>query len=203
MRVLMVAIALAAAPALVHAQTWSGLAGGVSVVGPDSYYPGYGNRFPQSYSPGFTFTAFMGRAVSSRLSLRVDASVSRPSFRAPSNFVGIACVMNPPPGACCGICPLETTQARVDVASLRANALLGLTPMNRARQFYLIGGAGPYYVFQHAAIAGVARFGVGAGAGCSIPLGRASRGFVEARYERLLASPQLSWMAPVTVGVRF
>jgi hypothetical protein len=198
-RALLIVIALSAAPVFLDAQTSSGFAGGVSLVGPDGYYPGYGDRFPENYSPGFSLTAFVGRPVSPRLSLRFDGSISRPSLREPSNFVGILCAQNPPPGTCCGICPLESTQARVDVASLTANVLLALTPVNRGGHLYVIGGAGPYYVSQPAAIA----FGVGAGAGWSLPLGRRARGFLEARYQRLLASPQLSWMAPVTVGVQF
>jgi hypothetical protein len=199
MRILMVVIAFAAAPAFVDAQSSYGFAAGMSLVGPDGYYPGYGNNFPENYSPGFTLAAFMGRVVSPRFSLRFDASISRPSRREPSNFAGIFCIQNPPPGTCCGICPLESRDARVDVASLTTNVLLALTPVNRGGRVYVIGGAGPYYV-QHPAIV---RFGVGAGAGCSLPLGRRARGFLEARYQHLFAAPQLSWMAPVTVGVQF
>jgi hypothetical protein len=199
MRILMAVIVFAAAPAFADAQASYGFAGGVSLVGPDGYTPGYGNSFAEDYSPGFTLAASMGRAVSPHFSLRFDASMSRASRRELSHFAGIACVQNPPPGACCGICPLESRDARVDVASLTTNVLFALTPVNRGGHFYVIGGAGPYYV-QHPAIV---RFGVGAGAGCSLPLGRGARGFLEARYQRLFASPQLSWMAPVTVGVQF
>jgi len=204
-RVVLCMIALA--PALAGAQSSYGLAGGLSLVGPTTSYAyptyGYGKTFRDSYSPGATLSAFISRPISRRLVMRFEASISHVSLEEPTGAAGVMCPRDPPPGTCCGICPYGSKQAGVGVASLTANAILALAPAVHGAHLYLIGGAGPDYVYQHPAIEGVVRFGVGAGIGCSLPLGTGSRVFVEARYQRLLDLPQLSWMVPVTIGMRY
>jgi hypothetical protein len=194
MRLLIVVIAIAAAPAFVDAQTSFGLAVGVSTVGAARYDP--------RFDPGPTLTAFISRSLSHRFAARLEASVSHLSLGLGPYGVATMCALGPDDE--CVTAPASATLSALGIASLTATTLVAFGPADTSANLYLIGGAGPYYVHDQPEIGGITRLGIGIGGGCAIPLGRRSRAFVEARYQLLLDAPaELGWIVPVTVGVRF
>jgi hypothetical protein len=194
-----VAVLLAAfliAPLAARAQLAHGVAGGLSLAGPSPSI----NAFAETYRPGFTARVFIGTQTSRRLAAGVEASITRFSMRHASHFVW-ATGGSP---ECWSLCPVGITNAPVGVAALTVNGVMTLNALNRGGQMYLIAGIGPYFIYQHPDARGAMRLGALAGAGWVIPGRGRSRLFIEARYQQLVGSPaQLSWMAPVTVGVRF
>jgi hypothetical protein len=210
MRLLIVVIVIAVVPAFVDAQTSYGLAGGVSLIGPQqSPRFVFSTPYEQTYSPGPTLMAFLSRPMSRRLALRLEASVSEQSFRGVSSVAIYSCSGDPcPPPS------VEFTQWRFNIASVTASAVYALHSSDRGVNLYLIGGAGPYHVSDNPAVGSMTRLGVGAGVGCTVSLRGRKRAFAEARYQRVLGAPTydqgllgpsipLGWIAPVTVGLRF
>lgn len=164
-------------------------------------------RGHSSTSPGFAAQASVGRQLTPRSGWRVDLLVSQFDLTRPI-WAGVMCAYNPPPGTCCGICPVDSSKALVGVAGLGASAFVSVIPWASGLGMYLTAGAETEYLYQHSwaqgAAQGASLFGVSAGAGVTVPTGGHRQAYVEARYHYLLGAPsQLMWLAPVTVGVRF
>ena len=158
-------------------------------------------RVAQSYLPGFNATVFMGRQTSRRLGVRFDLSISRVSGQQ-TRFVDA----DPMAGTCWGRCPVQSAGASVGIAALTANVVAMLTGANRAGQLYLIAGIGPYYVYENpeGPCCGAGRRIGWRGVGSPLGVGGRSRLFVRRGFQHLFDSPtEMSWMAPVTVGIRF
>jgi hypothetical protein len=193
---------LLACPPAALAQTFYSFGGGLNVarrvpVGPAGLFQG-------NTSQGFAAQASVGRQLTGRLGWRLDVFVSRFDLTQPSHFAGVMCAYNPPPGTCCGICPLGTSKGPVDVTGLAASEFVNVLPSAFGLGMYLIGGVETDYLYQHPVAEGAVQLGLSAGAGVTVPVGDRRQAFVEARYHRLLGAPsQLTWLAPVTVGLRF
>lgn len=191
---------LLTAPRAAHGQFIQGFSGGLNAAGPSLDVNVLDHQVSQSYLPGFNATVFIGRQTSRRLGVRFDLSISRVSVQQ-TRFVDADMA-----GPCWGRCPVQSAGASVGIAELTANAVAMLTGVTRGGQLYLIAGVGPYYVYQNPDGPTAVRVGGSAGAGWVLPwgVGGHSRLFIEARFEHLFNSPtELSWMAPVTVGMRF
>lgn len=211
-RVLFGFACLLAVPRATSGQKFYGFAGGLNVTRqvPVDPYPLHG-----STSSGFAVQASIGRQLTGRYGWRLDAFVSQFHLTQPSDFAGVLCAYPPPAGACCGICPRDTTTHRVGVTGVAASEFVNVIPSVRGLGMYLIGGAETDYVYQkgfgyqHPSGHGELQFGVSAGLGVAVPAGDRRQIFVEARYHRLTgarligAPTQLTWLAPVTVGFRF
>jgi hypothetical protein len=197
------ALVLAAAPP-VRAQLIQGFSGGLNVAGPSldvNESSLLNGQVAQSYRPGFNATVFVGRQMSRRLAVRLDLSISRVSQQQ-TRFV----MADPVSGPCWGRCPVQSSGAPVGIADVTAKAVATLTSANRGGQLYLLAGVGPNYVYQNPDGPRAVRVGGSAGAGWLLPwgVGGQSRLFVEAQFRHLFDSPtELSWMVPVTLGIRF
>ncbi len=193
---------LLACPSAALAQMFYSFGGGLNVtrqvpVGPAGLFQG-------NTSHGFAAQASVGRQLTRRFGWRLDAFVSRFDLTQPSDFAGVLCVYNPPPGTCCGICPLGSSKGLVNVTGLTASEFVSVLPSAFKLGMYLIGGLETDYLYQHPVAEGTVRLGLSAGAGITVPVGDHRQAFVEARYHRLLGAPsQLTWLAPVTVGLQF
>ena len=186
------ALLLAVVPA--RAQLVQGFGGGLNVAGPSLNVSDLAER----YQPGFSARVFVCTHTARRLSPRFDLSVTRLSLQQ-THYV-YADGSGP---ICWGRCPVTSGGAPVGIIALTANAVATLTGPSRGGQVYLTAGVGPYYLYQHPDVGNAVRVGAATGIGWVLPWGGRSRFFVEARYERLIHSPaQLSWTAPITVGLR-
>jgi hypothetical protein len=84
------------------------------------------------------------------------------------------------------------------------NGLVNITAPADTMGLYLIAGAGAYYFYQDPSAQGAVRPGVSAGAGLAFRVGAHSQLFVETRYHKVLgAASSVTWLAPVTLGLRF
>ena len=187
-RVSFVAFGIAALLAPTHvarAQTFYGAAGGVHLLAPDFFRT-------------FTVQASIGWRISRRLETRVDAfgshEVSPWSQGGPSHYIASS------------------------VAGLAGNVILNVNRPVHAPQAYLIGGLGVYClggVGAHCFASQVTyakglllnlRFGPSLGVGGSMPMGRRSRMFLEARFHSLISRRSLldetHWLLPITLGIR-
>jgi hypothetical protein len=169
------------------AQTYYGIAGGLSYAGPADLL-GTGGQ-------GFAAQASLGRELSSRFAMRVDALTSQFAFQQ-RQIAGYLCAYRSP----CGPPPVVNT---VGVVGLVASGVATVDPPESPVLMYLIAGAGTYYCYDHPSAAGVVRMGVSAGAGFSVHVGP-PRLFVEGRYHDLFRAPsQPTWLVPVVFGIRF
>jgi len=163
-------------------------------------------QFPMyqgSTTQGYAVQASVGRPTRGRYAWRIDAFVSQFQLTQYSDFMGVMCVQNPPPGTCCGICPGETAKGRVAIIGVAANQLVNVAPATFPVGLYVIWGAETDYSYQHPTARGALRLGVSGGGGLTLPLAGHVRAFVEARYHHLLAAPMgPAWFMPVTVGLR-
>ncbi len=183
-----VALLLAYTPAAL-AQTFYGLAGGLNYSGP---VPS-----GDSYSHGFAVQASVGRQLTRRLGVRLDAFASRFDDSRPMPVCIL--ILQPPPG-----CSASGFVKPVGVAGLTANGLVNVTPPGAGIGMYLIAGGGAYYLYQHPNAAGAVRPETSAGAGFTVSVSGRLQVFVEGRYHDLLGAPtQPTWLVPVTFGVRF
>jgi hypothetical protein len=179
---------LLACPRPTGAQTFVEFAGGWNYVGP-APTPG-----SESYTHGFNVRASIGRPISSRLLLRLDAFTSR--------FDETTTTYTYPPGPCafgvaCTPIPSYVVQSQ-GVAGLTANGLVNVDPRG---MFYLVGGAGVYDTYG-----GPARWNLGAsaGAGISVPINTRLHLVVEARFHQLLGATYGPLrVLPITVGLRY
>jgi hypothetical protein len=143
-----------------------------------------------SYTQAFAVQASLGRQLAPRLGVRLDASTSR--FVATQ--VAVAC-----PGA--GRCGPPGYDKPVGLAGLTANGVMDVPMMGLP--LYVIAGAGVDYFYQHPTAQGAVRADLSAGVGLIAPIGRA-RFPIEARFHRLVDAPgALSWVVPMTFGMRF
>jgi hypothetical protein len=190
---------LLAWPAAAAGQTTFSLAGGLNLA---RRLPTDLPMFHGSTTQGFAAQASVGRRYNDRFGWRLDAFVSQFDLTLPSGFAGVMCQSNPPPGTCCGICPLETMRGRVGVMGMAVNQLARVMPSTFPFGMYLIWGAETDYFYQHPAARGALRFGVSAGGGLTFHLAGHVQAFVEARYHRVVDAIAPSWLMPVTVGLR-
>jgi hypothetical protein len=200
MKSLAIGLALMVAwPASAPSQTTFSFAGGLNVARTLStgFAPVHG-----STTPGFAVQASMGRQYRGRFAWRIDAFVSQFQLDQPSGWAGVMCAQNPPPGACCGICPLETTKGRVAVVGVAVNQLVTVTPAAFPLGMYLIWGAETDYLYQNPSARGDVRLGASVGGGLTLPLGGHLHAFVEARYHHLFAGSAPNSLVPITVGLR-
>jgi hypothetical protein len=116
---------LVSVPALLG-QTFHSFAGGLNVarrVPVDAY-----EVFHGSTSHGFAVQGSVGRHVTRRVGWRLDAFVSQFDLTQPSDFAGVMCAYSPPPGTCCGICPLGTSKGLVGVTGLAVSEFVNVVP---------------------------------------------------------------------------
>ncbi len=192
---------LLALPASATSQTRFSLAGGLNVA---RTLPTELPMYHGSTTQGFAVQASVGRPSRGRFAWRIDAFVSRFQLTQPSDFAGVACVRNPPPGACCGICPLETARGRVAMLGVAVNQLVKIGPAALPFGMYVIWGAETDYVYQHPTARGAVRLGASVGGGLTLPVAGHMEVFVEARYHQLVAAPsEPTGLVPVTVGLRW
>lgn len=159
--------------------------------------------FRGSTTQGVAIQASVGRQYKGRLGWRIDAFASEFDLTQPSDWAGVMCVANPPPGTCCGICPLSNTKGHVGLTGISANQFVGLTPQAFLLGAYLIWGAEVDYFYRHPNAQGTVCLGASAGGGVTLPVGGRLRAFVEARYHGLINAPsQLGWLVPLTAGLR-
>jgi hypothetical protein len=179
-------------PLEASAQTFHGVAGGVGLTGPNPA------------SPGVLLQASLGRTNSGSFAWRLDAFVGHFDITQPSGqLVGVFCVMNPPPGTCCGICPAGTTTVPVGVAGVAASELMSLHTSTSGLAIYFILGIESDWFLQGPS-AGAVSFGVSPGLGFTPPQKGRRQVSIEARYHRLIDTPStLTWLGLVTAGVRF
>jgi len=193
---------LVASPHAALAQTFYALAGGLNVAGtvPIDQY----DFFHGHTTHGFAAQASVGRRLTRRLGWRLDAFASQFDLTQPSDFVGVSCTVNPPPGTCCGICPLETSKGLVDVMGWAASGLVSVLPSTSGFGVYLMAGVETDYLHRHPRAHGAVRLGGSAGAGVALPVGGRFQAFAEARYHALIDAPsQPTSLVPVTFGIRF
>jgi len=187
-------------PVSTSAQTTFSLAGGLNVARTLStgFAPVHGFT-----TPGFALQASVGRPSHGRYAWRIDAFVSQYQLTQYSGFAGVLCPPNPPPGTCCGICPMETAKGRVAMLGVAANQLVNIAPAAFPVGMYVIWGAETDYWYQHPTARGALRIGASVGGGLTLPVASHVHAFVEARYHYMLAAPTgPTWLVPVTVGLR-
>jgi len=187
-------------PASAPSQTTVSLGGGLNVARTlSTELP----MFHGSTTQGFAVQASVGRPSHGRFAWRIDAFVSQFQMTQYSGFAGVMCQQNPPPGTCCGICPLETAKGRVAILGVAANQLVNVAPAKFPVGMYLIWGAETDYLYQHPTARGALRLGASLGGGLTLPVAGHAHAFVEARYHYLFAAPTgPTWLVPVTVGLQ-
>ena len=187
-------------PASAPAQTTFSFAGGLNVA---TTVPTELPIFHGSTTRGFAVQASVSRPYHNRFAWRIDAFVSQFELTLPSGFAGVLCQHNPPPGTCCGICPLRTDKGPVAVTGVAVNQLVNVTPAAFPFGMYLIWGAETDYLYQHPIARGALRLGASLGGGLTLPLAGHVHAFVEARYHYLFDAPsEPTWLVPVTIGVQ-
>jgi hypothetical protein len=189
-------LTLLLAPRAAPAQRFVGFAGGTNVAqGPALQ--------SQDLSAGIAGQVSMGYRVTPRLRLRFDALVSH--FTAAAQPVYYPVALPCPSFGCGSGTAYGAPRGPVGVAALTVNELIDVLPAAPGGPgFYLIAGAGAYYLFQHPTAPALVRFGLSGGAGVELRLEGNSALFLEARYHGLLNAPADSrWLVPVTVGMRF
>lgn len=148
---------------------------------------------------GLNLRAAIGRTITPRVRLRVDAFTLQFNDKIPVNFY-LRCTFP--------ICSTAAHEAAYEgnVSGMAVNALVN---MDRRGLFYLVGGAGLFFdadaVFKFdVPLKSELRLGVTAGAGFTVPLGARLRGFAEARWNGPFGSQNLApWIVPVTLGLRY
>jgi hypothetical protein len=204
MRALFVLSVLAVTPAVVAGQTATartaptfGIAAGVDLSTPRSTYVPF-----RGDTPGFAINGFAGKQLSPRTGMRLEGSLYWAPIAEPS-YVGVLCEFDPPPDACCGICPSSFTNDFAAALQISLSGVLMLTPPATSPRLYLLVGSGFLEGLSNATPENIRLVG-SAGLGCSLPAGVHSRVFFEARYEAIVhSSPYRAWMLPVTVGWEF
>jgi len=187
-------------PAAAPGQTTFSLAGGRNFAGT---VPTELPAFHGSTTGGFVVQASVSRPYHNRFGWRIDLFASQFELTQPSGFAGVMCQRTPPPGTCCGICPLRTDKGPVAVRGVAVNQLVNVTPAEFPFGMYLIWGAGTDYLYQHPTARGALRLGASVGGGLTLPLAGHFRAFVEARYHYLFDGPSApTWLVPVTIGVQ-
>lgn len=178
-------------PLKASAQTFYGVAGGLGVTGPNPA------------SPGVLVQGSVGHQNPGYAAWRLDAFVGHFDITQPSGqFIGITCVMNPPPGTCCGLCPVGTTTVPVGVAGMAVSELISLHTWTGGLVIYIIPGVETDWCFQGLS-AGSVRFGVSPGLGITPPQQGHRQVSIEARYHSLIDAPGApSWFWLVTAGLR-
>ena len=142
----------------------------------------------QVYDGGFNLRASIGRPVTSRVSVRLDLFIN--SFTDKTQLF--------PPCPYPGCTQNYYAESSGGEGGLTANALVNVDPRGI---FYLTGGTGLYDLYFGPARL---RWGVSAGAGVAVPVGKSVRIFAEARDHVLLGGDHgPSKLIPVTVGVRW
>lgn len=188
-------------PSAAQGQMVYAFAGGLNVA---RTVPGPYPPFPAHTANGFALQASVGRRLAGRWTWRLDVFASQFQLTQPSDFAGVMCVFNPPPGTCCGICPRGTTTGVVGVAGLAPSGLVSLTRAASGFGMYLFAGPETAYWYQHPDVRGALRFGGSSGVGLTVPVGGRIQAVVEARYHALIDAPsQPTWFLPVTFGLRF
>ncbi|HEX4575367.1 MAG TPA: hypothetical protein VH158_09560 [Gemmatimonadales bacterium] len=183
------------------AQMRYSVAGGVNVARQVPVVP-YGLH--GTTSRGFVLQVSVGHQRNRRFGWRLEGSITQFDLTQPTDFAGVLCVFNPPPGTCCGICPLGTSEDLVGVTSVAASEVVSLIQAGATSRLYLTAGPEMAYWYRHPSAQGALRLGGSAGAGVALPMWRHVLAFVEARYHRLFYSPaQPTWLVPLTFGVRF
>ena len=187
-------------PAVARAQRFLGFAGGTNVAqGPALPY--------QSLSPGVAGQASLGYRLAPRLRVRFDALVSHFKAASDLNYLvspyALACLPTAP--SCAPVASSPAPTGTVGLAALAVDELIDVLPAAPGGPgFYLIAGAGAYYVFEHPTAPSLMRFGLSGGAGVEMRLQGTAALFLEARYHGLMNAPADSrWLVPVTVGMRF
>ena len=200
MKIALGAALLIALPASASSQTTVSLAGALNMARtlPTDVPSRHG-----SMTQGFAFQASVGRPSRGRGAWRIDAFVRQFQQTQYSGWAGVMCVQNPPPGTCCGICPLETSKGRVAMLGVAVNQLMNVAPAKFPVGMYVMWGAETDYWYEHPTARGALRLGVSAGGGVTIPVAGRVQAFVEARYHQLLDAPiGPSRLVPVSFGLR-
>ena len=167
-------------PRPAHAQQFIELGGGWNYMSPAPE--------GQIYSGGFNLRASIGSQLSPHLLVRFDAFMA--DFQVKTQVF--------PPCAFPGCTHAYYDESSGGEAGLTANVLLNVDPRGI---FYLTAGTGLYDLYFGPARV---RMGVSAGAGIAVPIRGRFRIFAEARDHVLLGGDSgPSWLAPLTVGVRF
>ena len=187
-------------PASAPGQTTLSFAGGLNVA---RTLPGAVPAIHGFTTQGFAIQASVGRPSRGRFAWRIDAFVSQFEMTQYSGWAGVMCQQNPPPGTCCGVCPLETAKGRVGMLGVAANQRVNVSPPAFPIGMYVIWGVETDYLYQHPTAGSALRLGVSAGGGLTLPLTSHVRAFVEARYHMLVAAPTgPTWLVPVTMGLQ-
>src|SRR5881394_2575424 len=151
-----------------------------------------------STTPGFALQASMGLPYRNRFAWRIDLFASQFELTQPSEFAGVLCQRNPPPGTCCGICPGRTDKGLVGLMGVAVNQVVTVKPM------YLIWGAETDYLYEHPSARGALRLGASVVGGVTLPVGGHVRAFAEARYHYVFGGPsEPTGLVPVTFGLLF
>jgi len=141
----------------------------------------------QTYAGGYNVRVSVGWPLSSRVIFRVDGFLSRFDVKTELN--------EPCPFTGCGPFISHSTGGE---GGITANALLNIDPRGI---FYVTGGTGLYDLYFGPERI---RWGMSAGAGIAVPVGKSVRIFAEARDHVLLGGDSgPSKLIPVTLGVRW
>lgn len=197
----LVLVVLLGSTSTVSGQTTFSVAGGLNVARtvPAEYPFAHG-----STTNGFAVLASIERRYTRRLSWRIDAFANQFELTEPTDFAGVMCPYPTPPGACCGICPLESSKSRVGLMGMAVNQLVSVTPSTYPVGAYLIWGAEIDYLYQHPSAQRALRLGASVGGGVTLPITGRFHAFVEVRYHHLFDAPsEPTWLLPVTCGLRF
>jgi hypothetical protein len=183
-------------------QTTFSLSGGLNVARTSPGQPSFSQGSTTTTS-GFAVQASVGFPYRNRFAWRIDLFASRFDLTQLSDYAGVMCQRNPPPGTCCGICPLRTEQGPVGVMGLALNQVVRVTPATSSLGMYLIWGAETDYLYEHPFARGAVRLGASVGGGVRVPLAGHVRAFVEGRYHHLFDGPSApTWVMPVTFGLQ-
>lgn len=191
---------LLVSPGAALSQTTFSLGGGLNV--PRSL-PSEVSFAHGSTTQGFALQASLERPYRDRFAWRIDLFASQFGLTQPSEFAGVLCQQNPPPGTCCGICAGRTDKGTVGVAGVAMNQLVRVTRAASSFGMYLLWGAEADYLYQHPTARGALRLGASVGGGVTLPVGGHVRAFVEARYHHLFDGPSApTGLMPITFGLQ-
>ena len=183
------AVALGApevSPAQTPGRWFLGVAAGVASK------PAYGLSEPVGIDVDLT----IGRTVSRRAALRLDAEVQRYGVKDRAYILTPPCL---PPGGC--VSPQEPGDGAIGTVDVMASAEWYEHPDGRG--FYVLGGAGPRMLVAHPDRPRSVRLAVQAGGGVALPVGRVVL-LVEGRYLRALGGgAEPTNVVPVSVSLRY
>ena len=174
-------------PAQAPGYTFVGVSGGVALKA----------DYGLSESEGFSVDLSVGRMLTRRTALRIDAEVQRYGVKNAGFVITNPC---PPQLICTTDLSPDPGDGTIATVGLMANAEWYEQPGRGS--FYLLGGAGPQLLVDHPDRPRSLHCAVQAGAGIAVPVGSAALR-LEARYQRALGGgAQPPHAVAVSLGLR-